>query len=532
MWKRMLFISGFAACSVRAETTALWQFDDGVPAVAATALVTEVNAPALNGTANKIGTGSNPAYSDDRPGSRIWSRYGGSLLNTSNSASLHFVNTGLPAVTNSPNGGVITVPDNDPLLRATNLTVEAFIKVDRHINWPLIIAKPRADGSGSTWNLLLDNNGRLMLRFDTQPLGTNNGTGYNQTSSGAANLEDGRWHHLAFTYSHADRAVKAYVDYVLAFSMTTASNLVYDASALRIGQGAGAAAFDGWIDEIRISDQVLSPDQFMYSAESADTSTRGYWTFDDGTNAATAGILTNTFNAPFMHGTASAINGATVKPAFSLEKPPATTCRISSGKGGPVVNENAVSLLFVNGGLPANTTSPLGGAVTVSGAALPAQMSNFTAEAFIRANRFVAYPQLMGKARTDVGGVSWWLGLSPNSNLLARFDTHIPPGTSGNNQTFTTTALVGDGRWHHVAISYDYATKTVKLYRDYEKVREGATANPMWLDTGDFRFGGSSGGSTHSFDGWIDEVRLSDRVLEPDDFLHTVPIKGTLLGLN
>jgi len=532
MWKRMLVFSGFVACSACAEMTALWQFDDNLPAVAATTLVTEVNAPALNGTANKIGTGSNPAYSADRPGMRIWSRFGGPLLNTSNSASLHFVNTGLPAVTNSSSGGVITVPDNDPLLRASNLTVEAFIKVDRHINWPLIIAKPRADGAGSTWNLLLDNYGRLMLRFDTQPLGLGSGTGYNQTSSGTTSLEDGRWHHVAFTYSHTNRAVKAYVDYVVAISMSTASNLVYDTSPLRIGQGSGAVAFDGWIDEIRISDQVLPPDQFMYPSESTNTSTRGYWTFDDGTNAATANVLTNAFYAPFMYGTAAAINGATVKPVFSSEIPPATTSLIADGKDGPRINANAASLLFVNGGLPSNTTSPLGGAVTVSGAVLPAQMSNFTAEAFIKANRFVSYPQFIGKARPDVGGLNWWLGMSPNSNLLARFDTQIPPDTLGNNQTFTTTALVGDGRWHHVAITYDYATKTVRMYKDYEKVRESVTINPMWLDTGDIRFGGSSGGSTHSFDGWIDEVRLTARVLTPAEFLHTVPIQGTLLGLN
>jgi len=46
------------------------------------------------------------------------------------------------------------------------------------------------------------------------------------------------------------------------------------------------------------------------------------------------------------------------------------------------------------------------------------------------------------------------------------------------------------------------------------------------------RFGGSSGGQTCSFDGWIDEVRLSDRVLTPDEFLHMMPVKGTVIRLN
>jgi len=173
----------------------------------------------------------------------------------------------------------------------------------------------------------------------------------------------------------------------------------------------------------------------------------------------------------------------------------------------------------------------------VSGSVSPAQVTNFTAEAFMRVNRFVAFSQIMGKARLDVGstgvsGVCWWLGMNSDSNLMARFDTFIPPGTSGDNQTFETTAFVGDGLWHHVAITYDYPSKTVRLYKDYEKVLESTTTNPMWLDSGDIRFGGSSGGRTRSFDGWIDEVRLSDRVLTPDEFLHMIPVKGTVIRLN
>jgi len=540
MRKTIVFLlGGFVVCPARAETTALWQFDDAVPSVTATTLVTETNAPTLNGTASKVGTGSSiPVHSDDRPSTRIWRHYGGTLLNTSNSASLRFVNAGLPADPNSKNGGVVTVTDNDPLLRASNVTVEAFIKVDRHVNWPLIAAKQRAD-NGTTWCLLLDNKGQIMVRLDTQPLGTGSGSGYNETWSGTTSLEDGRWHHVAFTYSHTDRAVKAYVDYVRVINGKAFSNLVYDTSPLTIGQNpAGGRAFDGWIDEIRISDQVLLPDQFMYpEAKNEDTSTRGYWTFDDGADALTADILTNTFNAPFMHGTASAINGATVKPAFSLERPPAPTWRISDGKDGPQVNENSASLLFVNGGLPGATSLDKGGAVTVSGSVSPAQVTNFTAEAFMRVNRFVAFSQIMGKARLDVGstgvsGVCWWLGMNSDSNLMARFDTFIPPGTSGDNQTFETTAFVGDGLWHHVAITYDYPSKTVRLYKDYEKVLESTTTNPMWLDSGDIRFGGSSGGRTRSFDGWIDEVRLSDRVLTPDEFLHMIPVKGTVIRLN
>ena len=33
------------------------------------------------------------------------------------------------------------------------------------------------------------------------------------------------------------------------------------------------------------------------------------------------------------------------------------------------------------------------------------------------------------------------------------------------------------------------------------------------------------------FDGRIDEVRLTDRVLEPAEFLHTGPLAGTLIAV-
>jgi hypothetical protein len=257
------------------------------------------------------------------------------------------------------------------------------------------------------------------------------------------------------------------------------------------------------------------------------SSTRGYWAFDDGPSGATSGTLTNTFYAPLMHGTAVAMGGA--KPTFSSERPPASTPRISSGKNGPAVNlNNDTSLFFVNAGLPANTNSPSGGQVTVTGSSLPAQMTNFTAEAFVRVNRHVNYPQIIGKTRTLTGGYSWSLGLNAFGNLRSRIDSETPPSTSGFNQTLETPAFMEDGKWHHVALTYDYPTKMARLYKDYVKVYEVVTVNPIITDSGDIKIGNGD----QAFDGWIDEVRVTDRVLAPAEFLYTVPIKGAMLLLN
>jgi len=529
MRKRTLLFALWAACGAQAAVTANWAFDDDVATNTAATLVTEVNAPALNGTAVQNAGGPKPTFSDDRPGARIWASSDGPLLNTTNSASLRFVNTGLGTTLDSHVGGAVNVPDNDPLLRATNLTVEAFVKVDRRVNFPLLVGKARS--SGTSWNLDFDNAGKPRVRIDSGVAFTNGTPGFNQSWTASVSIEDGQWHHVAFTYAHTNKAVTVYVDYIQRASGNSYSNLVYDAGALRIGQGAGARAFDGWIDEIRITDEVLAPAQFMTVTEPS--STRIYLPFEDGPDGTFANVLTNTFYAPLLHATAGTVAGAgtPVKPAFSSDRPPASTARIADGEDGPLINVvNSGSLFFVNAGLPADTNSMAGGVVTLPGSPLPAQLTNFTAEVFLKVNRHVNYPQLIGKLRAATGGLSWGLDIDNLGQLRARFDTQIPPGTDGNNQGFNTTAFLEDGRWHHVALTYDHPSRTLRLYMDYELVRQGQTTNPISSDSGSFQIGGG-GGAVRCFDGWIDEVRLTDRVLAPAEFLRTVPLFGTLISL-
>jgi hypothetical protein len=515
----------FTAGSVCAGTVGHWSFGGGVPGHAATALPTEVNAPALDAAAAYAGAGAAPAFDADTPCARVWDGVSGGIVNAGNTASLRFVNAGLPANTNSTDGGALTVADN-ALLRATNLTVEAFVKVGRRVNWPLIAGKRRTDGNGTSWNLDLDNAGRPRVRIDSQPLGSSGGSGgWNQSWTAPVAVEDGKWHHLAFTYSHTDRAVKLYVDHVLRAGGQSFSNLVYDARELRIGQGAGDRAFDGWIDEVRISDEALAPEQFMTPNDPSGT--LGHWSFDDGTAGAAAGTLTNQFYAPFLHGAAATSAGG-VKPAFSGETPPDTTRRISDGRDGAVVNvANKASLRFVNKGLPDDPASKAGGQVVVPGTLLPAQPTNFTAEAFVKVDRRVTYPQIIGKSRLATGGLSWSLALNASGNLRARFDTQTPPATDGFNQTFESAAKVDDGNWHHAALTYDAPTRSVRLYLDYVEVKTGVTAAPVCNDGGNILIGNGD----KAFDGWIDEVRLTGRVLEPDEFLRTVPDVGVVTGV-
>ena len=507
-----------------AETLGLWQFDDGVAPNAADTLVSEINAPAFNGTAKSNDSGPKPVFSDDRPGDQIWAYFSGPILNSANTGSLRFTNAGLPNVPASHVGGVVEISGSDPVLRATNLTVEAFVKVDRVAAFPLVVGKVR--NGGTSWNLDFDDNGRPRVRIDSNPTNTPGaGQGFNESATSPSAITNGQWHHVAFSYTHATRTVRLYVDYAEVASRTTSSNLVYDTGSIRIGQGGGGRAFDGWIDEVRITDDVLIPTQFMTVYPSS--STLFYLPFQDGVMGMAADRVTNVAHRLFMNGVAGTINGGTTRPAFSAERPYAGTLRVTDGLNGPVINRNSGSLHFVNTGLPGDANSNSGGVVTVSGSMSPVPVTNFTAEVFVRVDRHIGFPQIIGKRRVNGGGLSWSLAYNSSGNLRARFDNQIPPGTEGNNQTFESPAKINDGLWHHVALTYDYTTRKVILYRDYAKVLENTTTNPLWLDNGDYQIGAGD----KAFDGWIDEVRVSTRVLTPDEFLHVVPIEGTLLSI-
>lgn len=527
--KQRLLIAFVAALVMQApvhakgETASIWSFDDGTPTNAAATLVALPGTTGLLATATGIGLGKNPRFDATVPACRLWASIQGDPVNAQNEASLLFVNAGLPANTNSNDGGCVTIPDC-AFLRSTNITVEAFVKVNRHVNWPLIVGKRRNDGNGTSWNLDMDNTGKPRIRIDSQPIGTTSGYGWNQCWTAPASIEDGQWHHLALTYSHTNRSVRLYVDHVLRVSGNSYSNLVFDTRELRIGQGAGDRAFDGWIDEIRITDAALTPEKFMATNEPSVTA--GYWPFEDGATGTSAGTATNAFYAPFLHGYATGVYGG-AKPVFSAATPPNTTPRVSDGTNGPVVNViNSGSLRFVNAGLPADNSSKAGGQITVSGYLLPV-LTNFTAEAFVKTDRHVNFAQIVGKSRRGTGGLSWSMGVNDAGKLRARFDSQLPPATSGFNQTMESPAFVEDGMWHHVALTFESSTRKASLYLDYKKVHETVITNPIQLDDGDVTVGNGD----RAFDGWIDELRITGQVLSPDKFLCTTPVVGSVTAV-
>lgn len=222
-----------------------------------------------------------------------------------------------------------------------------------------------------------------------------------------------------------------------------------------------------------------------------------FWRFEEGKVGGTAGV--------FDKGAA---------PVFADEVP----CKElwDGASGMPVVPENRASLRFrvpeeVKGG-----GSPVGGEVTVSGKEALTRPESFTLEAFVRVARQTERHALVAsKRRGGQTGASWSLSLSPGGTLGVRFDTQAATagGGPGFNQTIGSTALVNDGAWHHVALTYDAATRAVGVYVNYVLSGKGVTQNPLVYDESDLVIG-------RGLDGWLDEVRLTAEALHPEQFLR------------
>lgn len=85
-------------------------------------------------------------------------------------------------------------------------------------------------------------------------------------------------------------------------------------------------------------------------------------------------------------------------------------------------------------------------------------------------------------------------------------------GNSGSYQVVLDPSNIPLNRWVHVAVTYDYATTTMRLYRDGVQVAVN-TSSPA--GNGGAEFIGSHAGTASYFTGRIDEVKIWTRAITP-----------------
>lgn len=371
-----------------------------------------------------------------------------------------------------------TLFTQDPLWLAdrTNLTIEAFVKTT--VTSSTMVLFELSDNYNSQWGAFVSyiDGGQLWGMFNAY--GAPNG---DRTETGA--YADGQWHHMAIVihaatggagvadlYLDGVKQIDAYVDGV-------SGNCIN--ATFFIGSRANSQfKFVGELDDLRISDQALTTNEFLKvrSAELPPANVIAYWPFAPGSELADAS----------GHGNALSNDGVTF------------------ARGAAVFN-GMQSVFSTASSLDLTT------------------YSNITIEAFVKSSSTSANIVFEHgyNWNNSSGGILTYFGDPAAGQFFAGYRA---AGEGGYNYDNSAPGVISDGRWHHFALTIDL-TKTggeiANLYIDgwkqYEA--EGYSAVSGFLNT--MFFIGSRANSVAKLTGELDDLRISDRVLAPWEFLQS-----------
>lgn len=386
-----------------------------------------------------------------------------------------------------------------------------------------------------SWTLYMGSEGKLVVRLNGQSYGENK-------EVGTYFINDGKWHHVALTYSSSDGALKVYVDYRLDKSHATGGGAIaYDANtgtpnlhALWIGgtsdygTNEGRRTFPGDIDELRISDTALKPEEFL-RLETPDANAYRL-TFD----AAPANAWSDTASKRTFLDTSRRVSDGLFLSAW-------LKCTDEKNKPGSVLYDPEVKYAnTLRDGVFSNAMSNAAAVEfqpkTEGGRYV--KVENFTKE-FFGNQRGSFTVECFFKTRGQVRDASQTIlqiGSTPTMKVLFNANDQGAPlyycWNAGKwaGAPSERTDNPDDGQWHHVAFVYDEAAKRVRCYLDYRLDKAVCVTNA--LDTNaSLMVGGAHVGKDkfgQCFDGWIDDVRVTKAALSPEEFLctHDVAVKA------
>ncbi|MFI4910177.1 MAG: LamG-like jellyroll fold domain-containing protein [Sedimentisphaeraceae bacterium JB056] len=380
------------------------------------------------------------------------------------------------------NSSVFQWPEN------SSRTIEFFIRRDGNgsdgSTTEFIMSKGYASSGG--WQIYFYRTAKT-IRFQAQ----------SAVMESTTSFEDTVWHHVAITHEANSETYELYVDYEKEAEITGYSSGSVTSAAFFVGRGYGwqeLRVFNGAIDNIRISDQNLSPEQFQQ------LNTDLLLSFEEGTDGSgtqgqapsDAGWIVSTYNP--------AIASATASP----------------GGEGPIYshyNETQLCMEFT-GNTADYITIPDSDIIDIS------EEENITIELYFKVlnENFVSSPLnwLMCKGFTDSSSNGW--GIYWNES-----DDKITFNISGQSVTSQTT--INDGYWYHFAITHEASTGIYNLYIDHQFQGRIESSYSGSLNSEDLIIGrGWDWQYNRDFIGSIDEFKISSEVYNEQQFMP-LPVK-------
>ena len=400
----------------------------------------------------------------------------------------------------------VNIANTNPSLRFTgNATVSAWVKLNSYPNEQTAIFRNQADDAFSEWGISFD---VVSYGSPAEPVlyvvHTEGGAHQHNSGDTTQKIALGRWYHLVGVWDSPNLLV--YMNGVL----ETAANV--GIGTLRIGTNAaskigtrtpGDEVVDGLIDDVRVYSRALSADEIkrlyriggtlhvntQINNDFLKNGLVGWWTFD-GKDMATGGASVTAYDRSGNNNTGTLTNGPT---------------RVI-GKLGQALSFDGVDD-FVDVDTTSNDSLDI----------LSAQ--SLTLSAWIKTQSAVSSPVIMQR----LDGTPYYrlyLLASGKASFALR-------GAVGGETEISSLGRKDDGTWHHVVGIRDTAQDVMKLYVDGileanspdGTVGDLATVTNLVIGTHQ---------ATQFFDGSIDDVRVYNRALTPDEIKRLYRIGGTL----
>lgn len=321
----------------------------------------------------------------------------------------------------------------------------------------------RLFGLGGDWEVRVDTADVLYM-----DLGTDGAGGF-QSPHGYSKV--GVWHYVVAVYNDSSNTYKLYLDGKLAASGS--KTIVPQSSGLlSFGTRTGSTQrFDGALDDLRVYNYELS------EAEIAELyGLVGHWMFDEGAGTVVADSSGAGADAAFANGTPAWVNGV-----------------------------RGYALQF-DGSSDAITDEPFD--PPASGA--------------------VAFWVRRDAAQTDqerpfgLGGD--WEARQETTGVMA-FDLGTSP-FAGQPTFETTEVFPGIGQWRHVVAQYDADTDAWELYVDGQLDGAGPHTRDILAQAAARLSFGARTGSTQFFKGSLDDFRVYNRWLQPQEIADLYGLVG------
>jgi len=550
--RKFFALAAFAAGCLEAGTVLHYTFDSGTVGDVLTDGSTIVNAasPGVHDATVYGNAGQNlnssstlmPYYTNGIPvGYRIYDPISGTETSGQDRA-LRF-----RATNNNSHSGILQV-ENDAALRPESFTVEAMVYFPKDFNfstWNVIAVQPAIMkcANADAWGFRFVNPLCLLARF-TPPQEFKLKSGKTDEYENATdNVEvkvdipkvtDGRWHHVAFTCAPnasdpAKTDVKVYFDYVEKTTKTLSFRPQFSTESncpLWIGANLQTHGnFMGEIGEFRFSNEALAKEQFLRprSAE-YDPDVVIYYNFEDEVWFGNYDVQ-NVADPMAMNGVFATNDFESVGtfPCITNDSPYAKM-RPSRAALSSFTSERCLENGYTNDVRAVNNY--------LHAALLDDWFSktNFTVECFYKSKGTIEqYTPFVFR----FGGLNVQFNLGVGDAAGKVYSVVLPEGatTAGEQKKLFESSRSDDEQWHHAAMVVRQG-ESVKLYRDWSSqpvAQTTLTTNlyPRAVTGGNPDLYIAGGPGRNAFNGRLDEVRITLRALEPNEFICPFRPLGT-----